>query len=83
MNNINMKNNKETISKDNSESLKQNNIPENYTIIKNKEFDEIFQESSQLFQKLLDVKIGRDLNLYTKKIFVKDSQISSLSNWSL
>ena len=75
-----MKNNKETISKDNSESLKQNNIPENYTIIKNKEFDEIFQESSQLFQKLLDVKIGRDLNLYTKKIFVKDSQISSLSN---
>ena len=75
-----MENNKETISKDNSESLKQNNIPENYTIIKNKEFDEIFQESSQLFQKLLDVKIGRDLNLYTKKIFVKDSQISSLSN---
>ena len=80
MNNINMKNNKEKLSKDNSESLKQNNIPENYTIIKNKEFDEIFQESSQLFQKLLDVKIGRDLNLYTKKIFVKDSQISSLSN---
>ena len=72
-NNINIKNDKEKISKDDNEILEQKNISKNVTKIKNKDFDVIFQTISNLYNKLLDIKISRDINLDIKKIFNNDS----------
>ena len=73
MNIINKKNNKEKISNFLNENFEQKNIFENFTIIQNKDFDEIFQNSNKLFHLLLDIKICRDSDLFIKKMFFKDS----------
>ena len=57
---------KEKISKNINENLEQNNIFKNFTIIRNEVFDDIFHKTSYLLNKLTDVKIGRNLNLYNK-----------------
>ena len=81
MNNINSENNKEKELKNENENLEQNDLSESFTIILNKDFDEIFQKTSRLFHKLLDIKFGQDLNL-SPKIFGKDNQILSSNNIS-
>ena len=60
-NNINANNDKEEISKDDNEILEQNYILNNFTIIKNKDFDEFFHIISCLFHRLLYIKYSHDL----------------------
>ena len=79
-NNIEPKNNTETKEKDVNENLEQKNIPKGFTKIKNKDFDEIFKMTNSLYNKLLEIKVSRDLNIVTKKVFDKDNQILSSNN---
>ena len=83
INNINNKNEKEKTSKDESEISEQKNKSKDFTIIQNKDFDEIFQITSNLYHKLLDIKISRDLNLETKKILNKDDKILFANNLNI
>ena len=71
---------KEKISKDDNEILEQDYILKNFTKIKNEDFDEIFQIVSNLYNKLLDIKISRDIYLDIKKLFNNDSRILSSNN---
>ena len=80
INNINNKNEKEKTSKDESEIYEQNNKSKDFTIIQNKDFDEIFQITSNLYHKLLDIKNSRDLNIENKKVLNKDDQILFTNN---
>ena len=64
---------KEKIPKDDNEILEQDYILKNFTKIKNEDFDEIFQIVSNLYNKLLDIKISRDIYLDIKKLFSNDS----------
>jgi hypothetical protein len=79
-NSINTKNDKEKVSKDENENSEQKINHENLTFIKNKDFDEIFQITYNLYHKLLDIKVSRDLNLDTKKLVDKYNQISLSNN---
>ena len=80
-NNINgTDNDKEKISKDDNEKLEQENYSKDYTLIKNQSFDEFFQIISNLYHRLLDIKINRDLYLDTKKILNKDNNQTLFSN---
>ena len=82
-NNINNnKNGKENISKNDDEKIEQNDLYENFTIIQNKDFEEIWQKTNLLFQKLLNIKIGQDLSAQTKQILEKNSQTLSSNNSS-
>lgn len=79
MNNITTENNKEKASKNENENLEQNDLSESFTLIQNKDFDEIFQKTSRLFHKLLNIKFGQDSNLFSKALG-KNSQILSSNN---
>ena len=58
-NNANRNNNdKGKISKENNEIIEQNVISKDYTLIDNKSFDELFKIISNLYHKLLDIKIN-------------------------
>ena len=74
--------NKENISNENKEILEQNEASNNYVLVQIEDFEEIFQTTSHLYHKLLDIKICRDLNLDTSKIFNKDNQNVSSNNFS-
>ena len=81
-NSFNTKNDKEKTSKDDSEISEQKINYDNLTFIKNKDFDEIFQITYNLYHKLLDIKVSRDLNLNTKQLLTKSNQISLSNNLS-
>ena len=78
--NINGKNGKEKVQKNSNEMAEKNNTSKNYTMIPNKDFDEIFELTSRLYHKLLDIKMGRDLNLDTKSIIKKVNEILATNN---
>ena len=79
-NSINTINDKEKVTKGENENSEQKINHENLTFIKNKDFDEIFQITYNLYHKLLDIKVSRDLNLDTKKLVDKYNQISLSNN---
>lgn len=56
-------NNSSNIINNNIQNNDNNEESGNITIIPNKDFDEIFQLTSKLYNKLLNIKIKRDLNL--------------------
>ena len=78
--NANGKNGKEKVQKNSNEMAEKNNTSKNYTMIPNKDFDEIFELTSRLYHKLLDIKMGRDLNLDTKSIIKKVNEILATNN---
>ena len=78
--NINGKKGKEKVQKNNNETAEQNNSTKNCTMIPNKDFDEIFEITSRLYHKLLDIKMCRDLNLDTKSIIKKVNEILAPNN---
>ena len=62
--NNNNKNNENNFYKEkNHENEIQNNANKNYTIIQNKDFEEIFSLVSQLYNKLLNIKISQKFDL--------------------
>ena len=77
------KNGNEKILKDDNKILDKNNILKNCIKIKSKDFDEIFDITSNLYNKVLDIKISRDLNLDIKKLFKEDNRILSSKNLNL
>ena len=79
-NNNETKNNKEKNDKDVKENLDKNNDSNGFTKIKNKDFDEIFEMANHLYNKLLDIKVSRDLNLVSKNIFDKGNQMLPSNN---
>ena len=82
-NNIETKNIAEKKDKDVNENLDKRNIPNDFIKIKNKDFDEIFEMTNSLYNKLLDIKVNRDLNLVTTKILDKDNQKLSSNNLNI
>ena len=80
INNMETKNIAEKKDKDVNENLDKRNIPNDFIKIKNKDFDEIFEMTNSLYNKLLDIKVNRDLNLVTTKILDKDNQKLSSNN---
>ena len=82
-NNIETKNIAEKKDKDVNENLDKKNIPNGFIKIKNKDFDEIFEMTNSLYNKLLDIKVNRDLNLVTTKILDKDNQKLSSNNLNI
>ena len=52
------------INKENDENIVQNKIGKNVTIINKKDFHEIVQKTNYLFNKLSDIRVGLNLNLY-------------------
>ena len=74
-NDINNKNNIEKKENDTNENFEKNDLSKTLTLINNRDFDEIFKMTNSLYNKLLDIKVSRDLKLATKKIFDKNNQI--------
>jgi len=55
---------KKNINKENNEKNEQINKEKNVTIIEKKDLDEIVQKTNYLFNKLSDIRVGRNVNLY-------------------
>ena len=85
-NNANRNNNdKEKISKENNVLIEHNDISKDYTLIDNKSFDELFKIISNLYHKLLDIKINRELIIDTKKLLNKNKETlfsNNLNNYN-